>query len=93
MLRDSLELGCEWTDPSGVVRHRNHWHTKTINKDPWPTHCRYRLDLATLLGHWTVTMTLGARRPCGGSVEIFAFDFGASAIGVMKNYTFRQCSR
>jgi len=58
---DSLELSCDWRDPSGQVRYQNHWQTKTIDKPLWPTHCRHRFNAADASGEWSVSMSLAER--------------------------------
>lgn len=42
---DKLSLGCDWIDSTGQVVHQNRYQTKTINKDIWPTYCRYQLGM------------------------------------------------
>lgn len=56
-----LSLSCNWINPSGQVVHQNRWQTKTIDKEVWPTHCRYQFNPATAPGTWTVQMALGDR--------------------------------
>ena len=58
---DSLALTCDWRDPSGQVRYQNHWQTKTIDRDLWPTHCRHRFSAADAAGDWTVSLGVGER--------------------------------
>ncbi len=57
----SVDLTCDWTDPAGARVHQNHWSTKAMDHDPWPTHCRYPLTAASATGKWTVTMKQGDR--------------------------------
>ena len=56
-----VTLTCDWSDPTGSRAHQNHWTTKAMDHDPWPTHCRYSLTPASPPGTWTVTMKLGDR--------------------------------
>lgn len=58
---DKLSLGCDWIDPTGQIVHQNRYQTKTINKDVWPTYCRYQLGTAAQPGTWQVNMTMGDR--------------------------------
>lgn len=58
---EALELECDWVAPGGDVRHQNHWQTKSIDKDAWPTHCRHRFGPADPSGSWSVRMRLGER--------------------------------
>ncbi|MGC4079536.1 MAG: hypothetical protein QM702_21345 [Rubrivivax sp.] len=58
---EKIDLSCDWTDPSGEKAHQNKWTTKSIDKDPWPTHCKYALTPASKTGTWTVTMKQGDR--------------------------------
>jgi hypothetical protein len=57
----TLDLRCDWTGPSHDVRHQNHWQTKEIDKDLWPTHCRHTIGPEDPAGDWSVTMKLGER--------------------------------
>ena len=41
-----LALSCDWRGPGGELLHQNHWQTKAIDKDVWPTQCRRRFDAA-----------------------------------------------
>ena len=52
----ALELACDWNGPGGDVRHQNRFTTKVIDKDVWPTHCRYRIESQDPAGEWSVTM-------------------------------------
>lgn len=56
-----VTLTCDWSDPTGARVHQNHWTTKAMDHDPWPTHCRYSLTPAAATGKWTVTMKQGDR--------------------------------
>jgi hypothetical protein len=67
---DKLDLSCDWKDPSGVVVHQNKYTTKTIDKDPWPTHCRYTLAPSSKTGTWNVTMKQGDRVLSSDAFEV-----------------------
>jgi len=56
-----LALTCDWSDPSGARVHQNHWTTKAMDHEPWPTHCRYALTPTSPTGRWTVTMKQAER--------------------------------
>jgi hypothetical protein len=58
---EPLDLTCDWVDPSGNRAHQNHWKTKAVDRDPWPTHCRLPLTPAAKTGAWTVTVKQGDR--------------------------------
>lgn len=53
---DRVELTCVWTDPAGTKQHENHWETKPVTHDAWPTHCRFRVPLDAPAGTWSVKM-------------------------------------
>jgi len=57
----SLELGCEWLSPGGEIRYRNHWQTKEVDKNRWPTHCRHHFSPTDVAGNWSVRMLSGER--------------------------------
>jgi hypothetical protein len=57
----ALDVTCDWTGPAGDVRHQNHWQTRTIDTDPWPTHCRRSFGPDDPTGDWKVTMKQGER--------------------------------
>ena len=56
-----LSLRCDWIDPSAQVVHQNQWQTTTIDKEVWPTYCRYQFNSAAAAGTWKVQMSLGER--------------------------------
>jgi len=58
---DSLDLTCDWRGPGGDLRYQNHWQTKGIDKQAWPTHCRHRFGAADPSGAWSVEMKLNDR--------------------------------
>ena len=60
-LGEKLSLGCDWIDPSGQVTHQNRWQTRSIDKEVWPTYCRYQFNLGAATGRWKVQMFLGSR--------------------------------
>lgn len=53
-----VELGCNWVDPNREIAHQNSWKTKTISKEVWNTHCRYKFKESVPAGNWLVQMTL-----------------------------------
>lgn len=53
-----VELGCNWLDPKRQIAHQNSWKTKTISKEVWNTHCRYKFNENVAPGNWIVQMTL-----------------------------------
>jgi hypothetical protein len=57
----AIPLSCEWRAPNGEARYHNHWHTKTITHDPWPTHCRQTFDTHDSTGTWQVVMLQSGR--------------------------------
>jgi hypothetical protein len=67
---ERLELTCDWIDPGGVKVHESRWTTKTVDRDPWPTHCRYPLGPAAPTGTWTVTAKQGERVLSTGRFEV-----------------------
>lgn len=60
-LGEKLSLGCDWIDPSGQVRHQNRWQTRSIDKELWPTYCRYQFNLGAATGRWKVQMSYRGR--------------------------------
>jgi hypothetical protein len=60
-LGKALSLDCEWIDPTGKIAHQNHYTTKEIKKEPWPTHARCQLRADSPPGTWTVKMSLAGR--------------------------------
>jgi hypothetical protein len=65
-----LDMSCDWLGPSGELRYQNHWQTKEIDKDVWPTHCRRRFGPADPAGAWSVQMKLGDRVLATGKFEL-----------------------
>jgi hypothetical protein len=57
----ALDVTCDWKGPGGDIQHQNHWKTKDIDTDPWPTHCRRRFEPSDPAGDWTVIMKQGDR--------------------------------
>ncbi|MGB3641521.1 MAG: DUF3859 domain-containing protein [Rivularia sp. (in: cyanobacteria)] len=53
-----VELGCNWVDSNREIAHQNSWKTKTISKEVWNTHCRYKFKQNVPAGNWLVQMTL-----------------------------------
>ncbi|MGB3653305.1 MAG: DUF3859 domain-containing protein [Rivularia sp. (in: cyanobacteria)] len=53
-----IELGCNWVDPSRQIAYQNSWKTKTIAKEVWNTHCKYKFNENVPAGNWLVQMTL-----------------------------------
>jgi len=60
-LGQKLSLGCDWINPQGQTAHQNRYQTKTVDKEVWPTRCRYRFNNASAVGTWEVQMFLGDR--------------------------------
>lgn len=60
-LAGSLELSCEWVDPSGRVARHNSYRTRMIYKRTWPTYCRQRFGPAVPEGSWHVRLLVGQR--------------------------------
>ena len=58
---EKLSLKCNWIDPNGQIAHQNNYQTRKIDKQVWPTHCRYSLNNGTVTGNWQVEMLLGDR--------------------------------
>ncbi|MGB3759272.1 MAG: DUF3859 domain-containing protein [Rivularia sp. (in: cyanobacteria)] len=55
---EQVELGCNWVDPNREIAHQNTWKTKTVSKEVWNTHCRYKFKENVATGNWIVQMTL-----------------------------------
>ncbi len=55
---EQVELGCNWVDPKREIAHQNTWKTKTVSKEVWNTHCRYKFKENVAAGNWIVQMTL-----------------------------------
>lgn len=53
-----VALGCNWVDSNRKIAHQNSWKTKTISKEVWNTHCRYKFNENVPPGNWIVQMTL-----------------------------------
>jgi len=60
-INKKLSLRCDWIDPKGTLARQNRWHTQRIDREVWPTYCRYPLNNATIAGRWQVRMFLGDR--------------------------------
>ena len=58
---EALALRCDWTDPSGTVVHQNRYRTQPIDREVWPTACRYTPTGEARTGSWKVTMSLPDR--------------------------------
>lgn len=58
---ETLSLTCEWVGPDGTVAHRNHYTTRRIDRQAWPTHARYRIDANAAVGIWNVRLQLQDR--------------------------------
>ena len=56
-----LPLTCDWLDPAGHVAHQNHYRTRRIDHDSWPTWCHHLLGAGAATGSWRVRMTLEGR--------------------------------
>lgn len=56
-----IALACNWTGPGGTVQHQNTWKTKPVDRDPWPTHCRFTVPSNAETGQWRVKMTQDGR--------------------------------
>ncbi|NEQ71784.1 MAG: hypothetical protein F6K23_01015 [Okeania sp. SIO2C9] len=56
-----LSLGCKWINPNGEISHQNSYQTKEINREIWPTYCRYQFNPVSPAGNWQVEMYLGDR--------------------------------
>ena len=57
----SMDLTCDWIDPAGTVLHQNHWQTRPVDRDRWPTHCHHHFHAATTPGAWRVVLRHGDR--------------------------------
>jgi hypothetical protein len=57
----SLDLVCQWSDPTGTVVHANHYATKEITSADWPTHARLRIGPTAAVGAWSVRLLLDQR--------------------------------
>jgi len=55
-----LPMECEWFDPEGTTVRHNRYETRTVDHDPWTTHCRCTLSGAEP-GSWRVLMSVGGR--------------------------------
>lgn len=58
---ETLALQCDWVDPSGTVVHQNRYRTQPIDREVWPTACRYTPVGEARTGSWKVTMSLPDR--------------------------------
>jgi hypothetical protein len=57
----TLQLRCEWQDPSGHTAFYNQYATRIVYKSMWPTHCRQRFRPTAPAGEWHVRMLIGGR--------------------------------
>ena len=69
-LGKKLSLRCDWIDPSGQVVHQNQWQTLTIDREVWPTYCRYQFTPAATTGTWKVQIYLGDRPLSATSFQV-----------------------
>jgi hypothetical protein len=60
-LDESMDLVCNWIDPTGRVYHQNRWETPTTDSPVWPTRARCRLDVNAPTGDWRVELVLDGR--------------------------------
>ncbi|AFY94061.1 hypothetical protein [Chamaesiphon minutus] len=58
---ETLNLTCNWLDPTGKVVHTNRYDTKNITTPVWNTQCRYQLPANAATGAWIVQMKVGDR--------------------------------
>lgn len=56
-----LSLGCNWINSNGEISHQNSYQTKEINREVWPTSCKYKFNPSLPMGSWQVEMYLGDR--------------------------------
>ncbi|NES71810.1 MAG: hypothetical protein F6K24_44705 [Okeania sp. SIO2D1] len=56
-----LSLGCNWINSNGEISHQNSYQTKEINREIWPTYCKYKFNPVSPVGNWQVEMYLGDR--------------------------------
>ncbi|NET44794.1 hypothetical protein [Okeania sp. SIO2B3] len=56
-----LSLGCNWINFNGEISHQNSYQTKEINREVWPTYCKYKFNPVSPVGNWQVEMYLGDR--------------------------------
>lgn len=54
----SLDLRCDFRDPSGKVARQVSYTTKRIDTPVWPTHCHYVLPSSAAKGDWSVDLVL-----------------------------------
>lgn len=66
----TLNLRCDWLDPSGVVVHQNQYETKPITTSVWKTRCRHQLGATAPIGTWTVQLFQGDRRLSDQTFEV-----------------------
>lgn len=66
----TLDLRCDWLDPSGQVVKQNRYTTQIITTDIWLTRCRYTLDASATSGIWTVKLFQGNRRLSDATFEV-----------------------
>jgi hypothetical protein len=57
----TLQLRCEWQDPTGRIALYNQYSTRFVYKSTWPTHCRQQFRPTTLAGEWHVRLLLDRR--------------------------------
>lgn len=54
----TLDVRCDYRDPSGSVARQITYTTKTIKTPVWDTHCHYVLPATAPAGAWSVEMTV-----------------------------------
>lgn len=54
----TLDVRCDYRDPSGSVARQISYTTKTIKTPVWETHCHYVLPASAPPGAWSVEMTV-----------------------------------
>jgi hypothetical protein len=58
---ETLNLTCNWFDPTGKIVHTNRYDTKNITTPVWNTQCRYQLPANAATGAWQVQIKVGDR--------------------------------
>lgn len=66
----TINLRCDWLDPSGQVVKQNRYTTQIITTDIWLTRCRYALDVSATSGLWTVKLFQGDRQLSDATFEV-----------------------
>jgi hypothetical protein len=78
-----VPLACDWSGPSGTVQHQGTWKTKPVDRDPWPTHCRFTVPSNAETGPWRVRMTQDGREIGARTVAIELALIGAPACRIL----------